>query len=104
LNFNNYQSSAKSTAFFPPQIAIQYLTLGLVGEAGEVAEKVKKHLRDNTPLDRDNLKKEFGDVLWYLALLADAMEIELDDVAQTNLDKLQSRKDRGVLSGSGDNR
>ncbi len=85
-----------------------YPTLGLVGEAGEIAEKVKKMIRDDggklTAERRDLLKKELGDVLWYLAQLCTELGFDMDEVANHNLEKLFSRKDRGKLGGDGDTR
>lgn len=82
--------------------------LGLVGEAGEVAEKFKKIVRDREGVinssDVDDISKELGDVLWYVAALSDYLGLSLDDVAQKNVEKLSSRKARGVSNGSGDNR
>lgn len=84
--------------------------LGLAGETGEVMEKIKKMIRDKngvfspTPEDIAELKKELGDVLWYLSALAFYNGIDLDDVARVNLDKLRSRKQRNKIHGSGDNR
>lgn len=84
--------------------------LGLAGETGEVLEKIKKMIRDKngvfspTPEDITKLKKELGDVLWYLSALAFYNGIDLDDVATTNLNKLEDRKERGKIHGSGDNR
>ena len=84
--------------------------LGLAGETGEVLEKIKKMIRDKdgvfspTPEDLEELKKELGDVLWYLSALAFYNGIDLDDVARANLDKLRSRKERNQIHGSGDNR
>ena len=82
--------------------------LGLVGESGEVAEKCKKWMRDGNMhldmLDRQDMTKELGDVLWYIATLADQLGISMDEIARVNLDKLQSRASRGVIEGSGDNR
>ena len=87
---------------------IVYPTLGLAGEAGEVAEKVKKMLRDDggvmTGERLQALAGELGDVLWYVAQVATEAGLELEEVAQANLDKLLSRQQRGVLSGSGDSR
>jgi NTP pyrophosphatase (non-canonical NTP hydrolase) len=80
----------------------------LAGEAGEVADKLKKVIRDDggvlTDQVRDAVAKELGDVMWYLAVLAYEMDYDLNSIAQLNIDKLNSRKERGVLSGSGDNR
>ncbi|WEL19255.1 nucleoside triphosphate pyrophosphohydrolase family protein [Candidatus Nanohalococcus occultus] len=101
MDFNDYQSKTEETAVYPEDEAIHYLALGLNGEAGEVAERVKKSIRDGNDLD---LEKELGDVLWYLARLADELGFDLDDVAETNLDKLFDRKERGKIHGDGDNR
>jgi NTP pyrophosphatase (non-canonical NTP hydrolase) len=80
----------------------------LVGEAGEIAEKVKKLIRDRntdlTQLDRDDMAAELGDVLWYTAVLANFLDLSLDDVARRNVDKLADRQRRAVLGGSGDDR
>ena len=99
---SDYQLKAKETAIFPKDKALEYLCLGLVGEAGEIANKAKKVIRDNKK-DHD-LGGEIGDVLWYCAMLADYFDINLGKIMEDNLDKLQSRKTRGVLGGSGDTR
>ena len=100
-----YQEQAKETAIFPPDRALEYLTLGLVGEAGEVANKVKKVIRDNKIYKSDvDIGSEIGDVLWYCAMLCDCLDLNLGKIMEDNLDKLRSRKERGVLGGSGDNR
>jgi len=108
MNFNDYQSKARETAIYPKEHAITYPALGLNGEAGEVAEKVKKMLRDDNGILTDErkslLSKEIGDCLWYVANLASDLNLNLADIAQENLDKLFSRKERGVIGGSGDNR
>jgi NTP pyrophosphatase (non-canonical NTP hydrolase) len=109
MNFNEYQKESAKTAVYP-NIGDNYIypTLGLVGEAGEVANKVQKVIRDDnyviTEETREDIKKELGDVLWYLANLATELNIDFEDVAQANLEKLNSRKDRDMLHGSGDNR
>jgi NTP pyrophosphatase (non-canonical NTP hydrolase) len=109
MDLNQYQTSALQTAIYPNRGAnFPYPALGLVGEAGEVADKLKKVIRDNdgvlTDSVRDAVAKELGDVMWYLAVLAYEMDYDLNSIAQINLDKLASRQERGVLSGSGDNR
>lgn len=106
---NKYQEYAKQFAKYPDagthsQTEVMYLTLGLAGETGEVAEKIKKYYRDGTVLDKADLAKELGDVLWYLSQIALWADLKLHYVADLNLAKLYSRKDRGVLGGSGDNR
>lgn len=82
--------------------------LGINGESGEIAEKIKKIIRDKNSVisqqDKDELAKEIGDVLWYLAVFAHDLGIPLEDIAAANLDKLKSRQARGVLGGTGDNR
>jgi len=104
MNINQYQKEAKKTAVYPEERGLEYLTLGLVGEAGEVAEVIKKHIRgDYSELHAsDLLLHELGDVLWYLTMLADHVGFRLSDIAEANLEKLQSRETRGVLKGSGD--
>lgn len=114
MEMNEYQRYASTTAIYPghddPTDAngLSYVTMGLVGEAGEIANKVKKILRDQngaiTFANAMDLQKEIGDVLWYVSQMCQQLDIFLDDVAQKNLNKLLDRKDRGVLGGSGDNR
>jgi NTP pyrophosphatase (non-canonical NTP hydrolase) len=110
MEINDYQKQALSTASTTGDNFKDLLhwVLGINGEAGEVAEKLKKIIRDKdsqmTEEDRQELAKEVGDVLWYLAVFAHHLGVPLEEIAQANLDKLQSRKARGVLSGSGDNR
>jgi NTP pyrophosphatase (non-canonical NTP hydrolase) len=106
---NDYQTAALRTAIYPGMGQnFIYPCLGLVGEAGEVAEKVKKIIRDGdgtlTDPDRDKIALELSDVCWYLAVLAFELDYTLEEIMQMNLDKLNSRKERGVISGSGDNR
>ena len=109
MDLNQYQTSALKTAVYPNMgTNFPYPALGLAGEAGEVADKLKKVIRDNdgvlTDPVRDAVAKELGDVLWYVAVLAYERDYDLNTIAQNNLDKLASRQERGVLSGSGDNR
>ena len=103
-----YQKVAKTTAIYPREQAIIYPTLGLTGEAGEVANKVKKIIRDGTNKNDEglvqDLSAEIGDCLWYIAVLADDIGIKLSDIANINLEKLHKRKEKGTIHGSGDNR
>ena len=103
--FDYYQSKCNLTAVFPEDQALEYLALGLCSEAGEVAGKLKKKIRDGEPADfKVDMAAEIGDVFWYLAVLADRLGINLSDVAFNNLDKLMTRQARGTLQGSGDKR
>lgn len=104
MRLDYYQEAAKTTAVFPEEIAPAYLALGICGEAGEVAEKIKKALRKGEPIPREEVVKELGDVLWYVAMMADYLGYELSAVAGKNLAKLADRKVRGVLKGAGDDR
>lgn len=109
MNLNEYQKLALRTgrAKDAPD-EIFHLLLGLSGEVGEISEKVKKVIRDRnsdfSTLDKDDLKKELGDVLWYIASLANYFDIPLEAIGDANIKKLASRLERGVISGSGDNR
>ena len=109
MDFSEYQSLSRRTATYPNAGEdLTYPALGLCGEAGEVAEKVKKTLRDDGGVlsdeRREALSRELGDVLWYLSQLATEADLDLETVAEENLAKLLSRQDRGVLRGSGDDR
>jgi NTP pyrophosphatase (non-canonical NTP hydrolase) len=110
MTFDDYQKHALSTVLSSDDSFKDLLhwVLGMNGEAGELAEKMKKIIRDKNSVvsDEDKLEmaKELGDVLWYVAVFAHDLGVPLDTIAQQNLDKLQSRKARGVLGGSGDNR
>ncbi len=117
MTFDEYQQQAATTdilgngkskdvlASDPAYVA---KILGLVGEAGEIAEKYKKIIRDKKGIindqDKEELIKELGDVLWYTALLARYLSVPFEAVARANLDKLASRKNRNALHGKGDNR
>jgi len=98
-----YEARASKTAIFPKEKALEYLALGLTSEAGEVAGKVKKLIRDGKG-DKKAIASEIGDVLWYCAMLARETEVPLNTIMQDNLKKLHGRKERGTLKGSGDNR
>lgn len=108
MHLNEYQNQAMQTAIFPIDQGIEYTTLGLVSEAGEVAGKVKKIIRDKGGVFDEATRKaiadEVGDVLWYVAALSRELGYGLDSIGAQNLNKLSDRKDRGVLGGSGDNR
>ena len=104
ITATEYQDKAKVTAIFPKEKALEYLALGLSSESGEVAGKIKKIIRDKSKLNPTDLGAEIGDVLWYCAMLADYLDANLGKIMDNNLDKLRSRKERGVLGGSGDNR
>lgn len=108
MQLNDYQSKALETAAYPQEYKIIYPTLGLTGEAGEVSDKVKKVLRDNqcnfTDEKKKEIAKEIGDVLWYIATLSHDIGYTLEEIAEINNAKLSSRKERGKISGSGDNR
>lgn len=110
MTFDEYQKKAITTAMKDDSSfeVFMYRTLGLAGEAGEVAEKVKKIIRDKDcqldDHDREELIKELGDVLWYLQALANYLKVPLSQVAELNLQKVLDRKNRGVTKGSGDNR
>ena len=104
-----YEAQAGETAIFPKEKALEYLALGLTSEAGEVAGKVKKLIRDGEDVEGFEVKKlaiasEIGDVLWYCAMMAQEVGVPLNDILQENLRKLHSRKERGTLQGSGDER
>ena len=108
MTLNEYQQKALETAVYPQEFKIIHPSLGLTGEAGECADKVKKVIRDNggqfTEEKKYELAKEIGDVLWYCATFANDIGFDLETIGQMNNDKLHSRQERGVLGGSGDNR
>ena len=109
MDFNEYQKKARSTAIYKAEHMIIYPALKLAGEAGEVAEKVGKVLRDNdgnfaNTETIESIEKELGDVLWYVANLSMDLGITLDEVAELNIKKLADRAERNKLQGSGDER
>lgn len=109
LDFKTYQELVASTAIYPGKGSnFIYPALGLCGEAGEVAEKVKKVLRDKGGVlddaTRQSLKKELGDVGWYLTRMCSELGFTLEEVFEANVEKLLGRKERGTLQGSGDDR
>lgn len=109
MTFEEYQKLSRETALYPNKDNnFIYPTLGLAGEAGEVSEKIKKVLRDKNgivdEMTKQELSKELGDVLWYVAQLCTELNLSFDEVAKMNIEKLFSRKERGQLHGNGDNR
>ena len=108
MDINEYQQWTDSTVNYRQEWELMYLTLGLVGEAGEVANKIKKVYRDHDGQLMDDVKsvvaEELGDVLWYMARLAFEMGFSMTDLADRNYQKLMDRKSRGAMKGSGDHR
>ena len=104
LTLDAYQEQAKATAVYPYEKADQYLIAGLAGEVGELASIFAKHWRGDGDLNHDHAKAELGDVLWFVAMLAEQLDTDLTTIAQGNLDKLADRAVRGKLKGNGDNR
>jgi len=109
MDFKEYQEKSRKTAVYPNKDNnFIYPTLGLSSEAGEVSGKVKKIMRDDDGVVSEGkkleIKKELGDVLWYISQLASELGLSLDSVAEKNIEKLSSRSERGKLKGSGDNR
>lgn len=106
MTFKEYQKLSRKTAIYPGSFV--YPTLGLAGEAGEVAEKIKKVIRDkNGVVDgktKEEIAKELGDVLWYLSQIATELDLSIDEIASSNIRKLASRKKRKKLHGNGNNR
>jgi NTP pyrophosphatase (non-canonical NTP hydrolase) len=109
MDFKEYQAKTVEFAFYPEDQAIQYLTLGLTSEAGEVAGVVKKQIRDNPYVSysvefEQKMIKELGDVMWYIAQLCDWLDLDFEEILEENIAKLSSRKERNQLKGDGDER
>jgi NTP pyrophosphatase (non-canonical NTP hydrolase) len=103
---NEYQRLARKTALYPEELGLYYTALGLTGEAGEVAEKVKTMIRDDKTIEdcQIDIMNELGDVMWYIANVAYEFGLTLEEVAENNVLKLNSRLERNVIHGNGDNR
>lgn len=108
MELNEYQKAALSTAIYPNDNNISYLALAICGEAGELADKVKKVIRDKNGqfyiADLSAIALELGDMLWYAANLAKVLGYDLSDIAQMNIEKINGRVERGTIHGTGDNR
>lgn len=109
MDFNSYQKRTRKNAIYPDKDNnFVYPALRIAGEAGEVSEKVKKILRDNggrvSKRGKEEIAKELGDILWYIAQLATELDLSLNEIARLNIKKTESRKKRNKLKGSGDNR
>lgn len=108
MSIKEYQDIIKKTAIYPKEIGIMYCTMGLCGETGEVAEKVKKLYRDNngviTPDFKHAIKKELGDVVWYVTAMAEEFDLSLEEILEANYSKLIARRETNTLHGSGDDR
>lgn len=107
MDLNEYQLEARSTARYPVSQGLMYCALGLCGESGEVADKLKRVYRDHggdLEALRESMAKELGDVLWYVANLAHELGYTLEQVASMNVEKLRSRAERGAIHGEGDDR
>ena len=103
MNFNEYQDESRKT-WIKNKMALIRSVLGLCGESGEIAEKIKKWLRGDRKLDKEDIVKELGDLLYYIARTADCFGLKLEKIAILNIVKLKSRKERNKIKGSGDNR
>lgn len=117
MNFKDYQDIIKKTAIYPEEIGLAYCAMGLTGEAGEVADKIKKLYRDEKLnslnavgymqvllANKEAIAKELGDVLWYITATANEIGISLEEIAKINYEKLVKRRETNTLAGSGDNR
>jgi NTP pyrophosphatase (non-canonical NTP hydrolase) len=108
MTLAEYQTIIGMTAIYPKEIGLAYCALGLTGEAGEVAEKVKKIYRDQgghvVQENRDQIKKEIGDVIWYCTAIANELQLTLEEILEANFNKLTKRRETNTLHGSGDDR
>ena len=109
MTFEEYQKESRKTALYPNKDNnFVYPVLGLCGESGEIAEKIKKVIRDEAGVvseqKKEEIKKELGDVLWYISQIATELGLSLDAVVKLNIEKLRSRLERNKIFGSGDNR
>lgn len=108
LTFKQYSNKAQEFAIYNRDLGVYYLILGLCGETGEVADKLKKIYRDKggliTEEDKKSIAYELGDVLWYLTNIANELGVSIEDIAKLNLTKLYKRKENGTIHGDGDNR
>lgn len=103
MDFNEYQERIKDTWISNKRDFIR-IVLGICGESGEIAEKIKKHYRDGNTNIREDIKKELGDLLYYITQCANYLQLNLEEVAKSNLSKLESRKKRNRIQGNADNR
>lgn len=104
MNFNDYQEAAIEFAVFPPEAKLIYPIMGLAEETGELVGKFAKHFRGDKPYDLEAVKKEMGDVLWMLSAIATALDVDMEEIASGNIEKLADRHLRGVVKGCGDDR
>lgn len=110
MDLDEYQELTEETAIYPDElpdfvdVELVYVVLGEGGETGEVQEKLKKAIREDDPKYLEEMEKELGDVLWYLARVCEELDTTLEEVAEQNLEKLLDRRDRDALTGEGDNR
>lgn len=102
MKLDDYQKKTAETAKYPEKDALGYLSIGISSEAGEVADKIKKDKRDDAGLE--GVKDELGDLMWYIARLSDELGLNLEEVAQSNIEKIRDRDNRDKISGSGDKR
>jgi NTP pyrophosphatase (non-canonical NTP hydrolase) len=102
MELNDYQELAVDMKL--PTADMDYLLLGLVGEVGEFYSPIAKAIRDDTEIEDNLLKKELGDILWFIATISSELGLTLNDIAEANIKKLQSRKLRGTIGGSGNDR